>query len=213
MPDSSGRQQRCGLGSRAIGGLASLARRRCLGGALARVCCLAPCSAFSALRTSSVLIRRRLAVPKSFSGLRVSYGFARIALMSAQSSTNRRNSFSVSLGRDSRVRLAKLWDWAGKSNVSEEVHRSPRFGADGSKDSLAKHRFRPCGLLSYPPRGCADAAVRDKLPRRPHGVIGRPRVPVLIAVSSPFTPCRLAPLKSALVRLAFVRSASMSTAS
>jgi hypothetical protein len=25
-------------------------------------------------------------------------------------------------GHDSRVRLAKLWDWAGKSNVSEEVH-------------------------------------------------------------------------------------------
>jgi ParB/RepB/Spo0J family partition protein len=26
-------------------------------------------------------------------------------------------------GNDSRVRLAKLWDWAGKSNASEEVHR------------------------------------------------------------------------------------------
>ena len=26
-------------------------------------------------------------------------------------------------GNDSRVRLAKLWDWAGKSNVSEVVHR------------------------------------------------------------------------------------------
>ena len=26
-------------------------------------------------------------------------------------------------GNDSRVRMAKLWDWAGKSNVSEEVHR------------------------------------------------------------------------------------------
>jgi hypothetical protein len=26
-------------------------------------------------------------------------------------------------GNDSRVRLAKLWDWAGKGNVSEEVHR------------------------------------------------------------------------------------------
>src|ERR1700675_1551334 len=26
-------------------------------------------------------------------------------------------------GHDSRVRLAKLWDWAGKSNASEEVHR------------------------------------------------------------------------------------------
>jgi hypothetical protein len=26
-------------------------------------------------------------------------------------------------GHDSRVRLVKLWDWAGKSNVSEEVHR------------------------------------------------------------------------------------------
>jgi ParB/RepB/Spo0J family partition protein len=26
-------------------------------------------------------------------------------------------------GNDSRVRLAKLWDWVGKSNVSEEVHR------------------------------------------------------------------------------------------
>jgi ParB/RepB/Spo0J family partition protein len=28
-----------------------------------------------------------------------------------------------SAGNDSRVRLAKLWDWAGKLNVSEEVHR------------------------------------------------------------------------------------------
>jgi ParB/RepB/Spo0J family partition protein len=28
-----------------------------------------------------------------------------------------------SAGNDSRVRLAKLWDWVGKSNVSEEVHR------------------------------------------------------------------------------------------
>jgi ParB/RepB/Spo0J family partition protein len=26
-------------------------------------------------------------------------------------------------GNDSRVRIAKLWDWAGKSNASEEVHR------------------------------------------------------------------------------------------
>jgi ParB/RepB/Spo0J family partition protein len=27
------------------------------------------------------------------------------------------------VGNDSRIRLAKLWDWAGKSNASEEVHR------------------------------------------------------------------------------------------
>jgi hypothetical protein len=26
-------------------------------------------------------------------------------------------------GNDSRVRLAKLWDWVGKGNVAEEVHR------------------------------------------------------------------------------------------
>jgi ParB/RepB/Spo0J family partition protein len=26
-------------------------------------------------------------------------------------------------GNDSRIRLAKLWDWAGKTNASEEVHR------------------------------------------------------------------------------------------
>jgi ParB/RepB/Spo0J family partition protein len=26
-------------------------------------------------------------------------------------------------GNDSRIRLAKLWDWAGKGNVAEEVHR------------------------------------------------------------------------------------------
>jgi len=27
------------------------------------------------------------------------------------------------VGHDSRSRFAKLWDWAGVSNVSEEVHR------------------------------------------------------------------------------------------
>ena len=27
------------------------------------------------------------------------------------------------VGNDSRARLAKLWDWVGKSNVSEEIHR------------------------------------------------------------------------------------------
>jgi hypothetical protein len=48
---------------------------------------------------------------------------------------------------DSRVRLAKLWDWAGKSNVSEEVHR-----CDGEIVKLTEEELRrfvlDCALIS-----------------------------------------------------------------
>ena len=50
-------------------------------------------------------------------------------------------------GHDSRVRLAKLWDWAGKSNVSEEVHR-----CDAKIVKLTEEELRrlvlDCALIS-----------------------------------------------------------------
>jgi ParB/RepB/Spo0J family partition protein len=50
-------------------------------------------------------------------------------------------------GNDSRVRLAKLWDWAGKSNVSEEVHR-----CDAKILTLTEEELRrfvlDCALIS-----------------------------------------------------------------
>jgi hypothetical protein len=50
-------------------------------------------------------------------------------------------------GNDSRVRMAKLWDWAGKSNVSEEVHRCDAKILKISEEELRRFVL-DCALIS-----------------------------------------------------------------
>ncbi len=50
-------------------------------------------------------------------------------------------------GHDSRVRLAKLWDWAGKSNVSEEVHRCDAKIVKLTEEELRRFAL-DCALIS-----------------------------------------------------------------
>jgi ParB/RepB/Spo0J family partition protein len=50
-------------------------------------------------------------------------------------------------GHDSRVRLAKLWDWAGKANVSEEVHRCDAKIVKLTEENLRRFVL-DCALIS-----------------------------------------------------------------
>jgi ParB/RepB/Spo0J family partition protein len=49
-------------------------------------------------------------------------------------------------GNDSRVRLAKLWDWAGKGNISEEVHRC-EAKIEKLSDSELRRFVLDCALI------------------------------------------------------------------
>ena len=50
-------------------------------------------------------------------------------------------------GHDSRIRLAKLWGWAGKSNASEEVHRCDAKIVKLTEEELRRFVL-DCALIS-----------------------------------------------------------------